>query len=172
MSYIACCLIRLLLYSIRLSFASEALLMSITTPSTGSYSLTCSDTPHTKYTSSATVTKQTEQVRRRNERERRRVHQVNLGYELLSRKVPFGRNKKLSKVETLRYAVQYIRYLRRQLEIDTAPAGNSNRHSILMKEEFFNETQSVCSLPSYISSSVTADQNPPVYTSGDSLQRF
>uniref|UniRef100_A0A0K0EE99 BHLH domain-containing protein n=1 Tax=Strongyloides stercoralis TaxID=6248 RepID=A0A0K0EE99_STRER len=54
-----------------------------------------------------------EQVERRNERERKRVRQVNLGFVRLGEHVPKWRtkNKKLSKVETLREAARYIQYL-------------------------------------------------------------
>ncbi|CEF69087.1 Myc-type, basic helix-loop-helix (bHLH) domain-containing protein [Strongyloides ratti] len=54
-----------------------------------------------------------EQVERRNERERKRVRQVNLGFVRLGEHVPKWRtkNKKLSKVETLREAARYIKYL-------------------------------------------------------------
>lgn len=53
---------------------------------------------------------------RRNERERNRVKLVNLGFQALRQHVPHGgANKKLSKVETLRSAVEYIRALQRLL---------------------------------------------------------
>ncbi|XP_032772861.1 achaete-scute homolog 2 [Rattus rattus] len=55
-------------------------------------------------------------VARRNERERNRVKLVNLGFQALRQHVPHGgANKKLSKVETLRSAVEYIRALQRLL---------------------------------------------------------
>ncbi|XP_037695908.1 achaete-scute homolog 2 [Choloepus didactylus] len=51
-------------------------------------------------------------VARRNERERNRVKLVNLGFQALRQHVPHGgASKKLSKVETLRSAVEYIRAL-------------------------------------------------------------
>lgn len=58
-------------------------------------------------------------VARRNARERNRVKQVNNGFAILRSHIPSaitqdgdnGRNKKLSKVETLRLAVEYIRRL-------------------------------------------------------------
>lgn len=56
-------------------------------------------------------------VARRNERERNRVKQVNMGFQTLRQHVPNGAaNKKMSKVETLRSAVEYIRALQRLLE--------------------------------------------------------
>ncbi|KAM8813371.1 achaete-scute homolog 2 [Rhynchonycteris naso] len=60
-------------------------------------------------------------VARRNERERNRVKLVNLGFQALRQHVPHGgASKKLSKVETLRSAVEYIGALQRLLaEHDT-----------------------------------------------------
>ncbi|XP_029904509.1 achaete-scute homolog 1b-like [Myripristis murdjan] len=55
-------------------------------------------------------------VVRRNERERNRVRMVNAGFHTLRQHVPRGAaNGKLSKVETLRSAVEYIRALQRLL---------------------------------------------------------
>ena len=55
-------------------------------------------------------------VHRRNARERNRVKLVNLGFETLREHVPSGKvNKKLSKVETLRSAVEYIKELQNVL---------------------------------------------------------
>ncbi|XP_064369208.1 achaete-scute homolog 2 [Dromaius novaehollandiae] len=63
-------------------------------------------------------------VARRNERERNRVRLVNLGFAALRQHVPHGAaSKKMSKVETLRSAVEYIRALQRLLaEHDAAAA--------------------------------------------------
>lgn len=56
-------------------------------------------------------------VARRNERERNRVRLVNLGFAALRQHVPHGTaSKKLSKVETLRSAVEYIRALQQLLD--------------------------------------------------------
>ena len=56
-------------------------------------------------------------VSRRNERERNRVKQVNLGFEKLRQHVPSGqKNKKMSKVDTLRGAVEYIKQLQEILD--------------------------------------------------------
>ncbi|KAJ8247275.1 hypothetical protein GJAV_G00244440 [Gymnothorax javanicus] len=56
-------------------------------------------------------------VARRNERERNRVRQVNLGFQTLRQHVPNGTaDKKMSKVETLRSAVEYIRALQQLLD--------------------------------------------------------
>ena len=56
-------------------------------------------------------------VQRRNARERRRVQLVNDGFIRLRRKIPTEpRNKKLSKVKTLRSAINYIMHLQETLD--------------------------------------------------------
>lgn len=53
-------------------------------------------------------------VARRNARERRRVQAVNNAFSRLRRHVPYeNRHKRLSKVKTLRIAIDYINYLQR-----------------------------------------------------------
>lgn len=57
-------------------------------------------------------------VSRRNARERKRVRLVNLGFSTLRERVPAGtKNKKLSKVETLRSAIEYIKQLQQVLGV-------------------------------------------------------
>lgn len=56
-------------------------------------------------------------VARRNERERNRVRLVNDGFSSLRQHIPyFPDKKKLSKVETLRCAVSYIKHLQKLIE--------------------------------------------------------
>ncbi|KAM3718335.1 Helix-loop-helix protein [Dirofilaria immitis] len=63
------------------------------------------------------TTKLPHQVLRRNERERKRVQQVNLGFINLRDRVPHSAtSKKLSKVETLREAARYIKHLQDLLQ--------------------------------------------------------
>ena len=51
-------------------------------------------------------------IRKRNERERDRVRCVNEGYNKLKRHLPLkNKQKRISKVETLRTAIQYIKHL-------------------------------------------------------------
>lgn len=65
-------------------------------------------------------------VQRRNERERKRVHQVNEGFASLRERLPNGAaNQKLSKVETLRCAVNYILELQSILSVSE----EDNSHS-------------------------------------------
>lgn len=55
-------------------------------------------------------------VARRNARERNRVKQVNSGFEILRTHIPSAvKHKKMSKVDTLRHAVEYIQSLQRML---------------------------------------------------------
>ncbi|XP_022657691.1 class A basic helix-loop-helix protein 15-like [Varroa jacobsoni] len=57
-------------------------------------------------------------VQRRNERERKRVHQVNQGFASLRERLPDAvANRKMSKVETLRSAIDYIVQLQKVLVI-------------------------------------------------------
>ncbi|XP_055637977.1 achaete-scute complex protein T3-like [Toxorhynchites rutilus septentrionalis] len=75
----------------------------------------------------APTPQQTASVQRRNARERNRVKQVNNGFANLRQHIPAtvvtaltnggrGASKKLSKVDTLRMAVEYIRNLQRMLD--------------------------------------------------------
>ncbi|XP_061767913.1 achaete-scute homolog 4 [Nerophis ophidion] len=58
-------------------------------------------------------------IRKRNERERHRVRCVNEGYLRLRQHLPQEfEDKRLSKVETLRAAIDYIKHLQRLLEMD------------------------------------------------------
>ncbi|KAH8358389.1 hypothetical protein KR200_005398, partial [Drosophila serrata] len=95
-------------------------------------------------------------VARRNARERNRVKQVNNGFALLREKIPEevseafeaqgagrGASKKLSKVETLRMAVEYIRSLEKLLGFDFPPLGRCANSSgsgddsfMFIKDEF------------------------------------
>ena len=55
-------------------------------------------------------------VQRRNARERNRVKQVNCGFEMLRAHIPTAaKQKKMSKVDTLRHAVEYIQSLQMML---------------------------------------------------------
>ncbi|KAG6450752.1 achaete-scute complex protein T3 [Manduca sexta] len=85
-------------------------------------------------------------IARRNARERNRVKQVNDGFNALRRHLPAsvvaalsggarrGSGKKLSKVDTLRMVVEYIRYLQQLLEDSDAALGitrnQENRENI------------------------------------------
>ncbi|XP_048037898.1 achaete-scute homolog 5-like [Megalobrama amblycephala] len=64
-------------------------------------------------------------IQKRNERERQRVKCVNQGYAKLRDHLPNGTtDKRLSKVETLRAAIRYIKYL--QELVENAGSGEEN----------------------------------------------
>ena len=90
-------------------------------------------------------------VARRNARERNRVKQVNNGFSMLREHIPpeiadtfeqAGRGaaaaKKLSKVETLRMAVEYIRSLERMLSLDTSNDSGSSSPMYLNNNSTFS----------------------------------
>ncbi|CAG2110280.1 unnamed protein product [Medioppia subpectinata] len=98
-------------------------------------------------------------VARRNERERNRVKMVNMGFATLRQHVPNGiKNKKMSKVETLRSAVDYIRELRELLgEHDHDDFTSNDTHCIdnlqvLSSDENWNPSPSVLSTSATLSS--------------------
>jgi len=66
-------------------------------------------------------------IRRRNERERARVRNVNDGFERLRQHLPLTSNqkdKRLSKVETLRFAITYIHHLQSLLSQNSKSSSN------------------------------------------------
>ncbi|XP_046731377.1 achaete-scute homolog 5-like [Silurus meridionalis] len=67
-------------------------------------------------------------IQRRNERERQRVKCVNQGYAKLREHLPGAAttDKRMSKVETLRAAIRYIKHLQRLVEQREAPGENLN----------------------------------------------
>lgn len=92
-------------------------------------------------------------VQRRNARERNRVKQVNNGFANLRQHIPNeiittltnggrGASKKLSKVDTLRLAVEYIRQLQYALDDSDAEASSSasTRSSQQSVEPYYNNT--------------------------------
>lgn len=59
-------------------------------------------------------------IQKRNERERQRVRCVNQGYTQLRSHLPAqNQDKRLSKVETLRAAIRYIKYLQGLVDVET-----------------------------------------------------
>ena len=72
-------------------------------------------------------------VARRNARERRRVKMVNDGFLRLRRHVPTEpKNKKLSKVKTLRLAIEYIDHLQQLLQTDTSSSKQLGSHQSIV----------------------------------------
>lgn len=66
-------------------------------------------------------------IQKRNERERQRVRCVNQGYAKLRDHLPGQSNdKRLSKVETLRAAIRYIKYLQGLVELEDSRINSSS----------------------------------------------
>lgn len=90
-------------------------------------------------------------IARRNARERNRVKQVNDGFNALRKRLPTaivnalsggsrrGSGKKLSKVDTLRMVVEYIRYLESLIEESDAAIGIIQESKIAMDKSLHNE---------------------------------
>ncbi|XP_064488558.1 achaete-scute homolog 1-like [Ornithodoros turicata] len=75
-------------------------------------------------------------VARRNERERKRVHLVNMGFASLRSHLPESEAKKMSKVETLRSAVEYIGRLKEMLgHLDDVPRENSAPQEMVVMDQ-------------------------------------
>lgn len=109
--------------------------MADVTSTTGASSSRLADTnsfrrdhpaPKGKSIATATTPKHPAAVARRNARERNRVRQVNMGFVTLRNHIPHSgsKAKKLSKVETLRQAASYIRYLREMLSVEESMQGS------------------------------------------------
>lgn len=90
-------------------------------------------------------------VARRNERERNRVRLVNLGFATLRQHVPnSSKNKKMSKVDTLRSAVEYIKRLQELLGETTSDGSMSqgldeNSYPVGGQSSTGSPTPSICS---------------------------
>uniref|UniRef100_A0A0N4Z5V6 BHLH domain-containing protein n=1 Tax=Parastrongyloides trichosuri TaxID=131310 RepID=A0A0N4Z5V6_PARTI len=102
-----------------------------------------------------------EQVERRNERERRRVRQVNLGFVHLGEHVPKWRtkNKKLSKVETLREAARYIQYLETLLKSNDLSSTKDLQQCLDENSFTYSSSSSVSSDNEYIVPSSSGNVN-------------
>ncbi|CAH3162500.1 unnamed protein product [Pocillopora meandrina] len=100
----------------------------------------------------ATSAKQKEPavVARRNARERKRVKLVNDGFMRLRKHVPTDpKNKKLSKVKTLRSAIDYIRHLQHVLAM-------ANKHQMETEHEAAGtQTQSWITASDFVSTTIT-----------------
>lgn len=93
---------------------------------------------------------QPQAVARRNERERNRVKQVNLGFATLREHVPSGnKSKKMSKVDTLKSAVDYIKYLTQLLDEHDAVAAAFDSGLSPSGSEVLSPTPSFTSESSY-----------------------
>lgn len=101
---------------------------------------------------------------KRNARERRRVKMINLGYETLRLHVPGGaENKKLSKVDTLRRAVDYIKYLQTVLDMDNSCMSPTDIKIENCSEDEIS-SQSSEATPSLLNSNTQFDRIPQPQT--------
>ncbi|KAL8581534.1 hypothetical protein ACOMHN_042926 [Nucella lapillus] len=82
-------------------------------------------------------------VSRRNARERNRVKLVNLGFDTLREYVPNGKkNRKMSKVDTLRSAVDYIRQLQELID------EHDDKMDVSSSEEIVSEATTIANIAS------------------------
>ncbi|XP_069486077.1 achaete-scute homolog 4 [Ambystoma mexicanum] len=99
-------------------------------------------------------------IQKRNERERQRVRFVNEGYTRLRQHLPPElAETRLSKVETLRAAINYIRGLQGLLNVK--PAGSSKKEAVLSKEKVFPPTFCLQSMSSSECESKTSSPLTP-----------
>ncbi|XP_064538766.1 achaete-scute complex protein T4 [Drosophila montana] len=116
-------------------------------------------------TSSPYNVDQSQSVQRRNARERNRVKQVNNSFARLRQHIPQsiiadltkgggrGPHKKISKVDTLRIAVEYIRRLQDLVDdLNGGPSSNGNNYNVAQLNLCLDEEET-CSNSSSISSS-------------------
>ncbi|XP_022903737.1 achaete-scute homolog 1a-like [Onthophagus taurus] len=132
-------------------------------------------------------TQQPASVARRNARERNRVKQVNNGFATLRQHIPpsvaqafsptnssssRGASKKLSKVETLRLAVEYIRSLQQMIEDHEAELGNGTSNENIQDNRFYNNSpdmQYTYLLPTPACSEASASPTPSHHSSDGSI---
>lgn len=98
-------------------------------------------------------------VQRRNARERNRVKQVNMGFNNLRQHIPSdvvtalgnagrGASKKLSKVDTLRIAVEYIRRLQGMIDesdVESLSSGSGSSNSSASNNSYYSPSPVQCS---------------------------
>ncbi|XP_031623521.1 achaete-scute complex protein T3-like [Contarinia nasturtii] len=120
-------------------------------------------------------------VQRRNARERNRVKQVNMGFNNLRQHIPSdvitklanggrGASKKLSKVDTLRLAVEYIRRLQGLLDdsdIESLSASSNSISSSTSSNSYYSPSPVQCIQPPPPCSESSASPTPS-YSSDNS----
>lgn len=121
-------------------------------------------------------------VQRRNARERNRVKQVNMGFNNLRQHIPSdvitqltnggrGASKKLSKVDTLKLAVEYIRRLQGMLddgEIDSLSASSSSTSSSVSNNSYYSPSPVQCTIQPPPPCSESSASPTPSYSSDNS----
>ena len=95
-------------------------------------------------------------VARRNERERNRVKHINGTFSTLRQHLPCGaKNKKMSKVETLRSAIRYINHLRQILDSQDEEDGKSEGDPISQSRVLIPRPQSTALIMTLTASRVS-----------------
>ncbi|XP_041350945.1 achaete-scute homolog 4-like [Gigantopelta aegis] len=83
-------------------------------------------------------------IRKRNERERERVRCVNDGYEKLKDHLPIeNKDRRISKVETLRTAIRYIKHLQALLEESDIHGGQISENGSSKKRKLDSVEKSI-----------------------------
>lgn len=122
-------------------------------------------------------------VQRRNARERNRVKQVNMGFNNLRQHIPpdvvgqlsnggRGASKKLSKVDTLKMAVQYIQRLQGLLddgEVDSLSASSSSTSSSVSNNSYYSPSPVQCSIQPPPCSESSASPTPSYSSDNSSI---
>ncbi|XP_038122912.1 achaete-scute complex protein T5 [Culex quinquefasciatus] len=124
----------------------------------------------------AVTPQQSVSIQRRNARERNRVKQVNNGFANLRQHIPStvvtaltnggrGPHKKLSKVDTLKVAVKYIRSMQRMLEEDIENNGTSESTSTKLDSQALSPVSFYGSMSESSTSSSPAPSQLSEYSS-------
>ena len=115
-------------------------------------------------------------VARRNARERNRVKQVNNGFATLRQHIPpsvaaafapqgpstgRGASKKLSKVETLRLAVEYIRSLKQMIEDHESELGGGGADGGLQENRYYTSSPEYQSYPILLQTPTCSESSSP-----------
>ncbi|KFM64395.1 Achaete-scute-like protein, partial [Stegodyphus mimosarum] len=128
-----------------------------------------------------TPQQQARSVARRNARERKRVRLVNLGFATLRDHIPphlgvtaqppsksrsgssNSATKKLSKVETLRCAIEYIKQLREAIGYDDKDSTGASNEGFSSSPPDTSSSPSCCTTPSPVMMLMTESKSPPMF---------
>lgn len=121
-------------------------------------------------------------VQRRNARERNRVKQVNMGFANLRQHIPSdvitnlstggrGASKKLSKVDTLRLAVEYIRSLKGLIDDSDVESLSASTSSSLSNSSYYSASPVCNAIPPPCSES-SASPTPSYSSDNSSINNF
>lgn len=95
-----------------------------------------------------------------NMRERRRMKSINDAFDSLRKCIPITDtvDRKLSKVDTLKYALSYIRYLSDLIKTtgDFTPSSNNStpdrkQEKVILRSQFLGNNETSCTIPDFFS---------------------